>query len=518
MTQAPVIEERPIVLHGPLTGDPERVVAYQRPVPTTTSTAFTAPAATTFVATTVAPHERVFGLDALRAVLVLAMNFTFTLPPWGPFPKWMYHTQVPPAQKPVYVDVAGLTWQDMVFAMFVFTMAAAIPIAVSARLARGRPYPEIVWWAIRRAAMLLLFSLIIGHVNPYWTNDYTRRGNLLALVGFAVSFGIFVQPPRSWPESAVKWMRRLAWAGVVVVLFGIPRIYGQSFDATKHDGIISAFGFCILAATVIWLATRQRPLVRAGLFAAIVAARLLSSQVGVLGALWRGPGVSLVYEPWYLDLLLIVIPGTFAGELVHRWTRTSAAPSADGFWSRRRLSLLAALGLSFLVILNVGLYERRYPLATTIAVIAVAGAMIAIARGARSERDRVLGRLVQLGAALLVAGMLVEPLEGGIRKDPQTLGFLLLMAGSATTSLASLLILGDAMRSTAVQRLSVIGQNPLFAYVVLMLCLEHLLWLTGFGDAFTSSVFTASLRSIAVTTLAGVVVYRATRRGLLWKT
>ena len=539
-------DERPIVIHGPLTGDQERVVEYPRSLPeiapdvvahtdvvgpliptprVETSTVATNEqqphtSSRTAPAVSVAPNERVFGLDVFRGILLLAMNFTFTIPPWGPFAKWMYHTQVPPSPTREYVAVAGLTWQDFLFAMFVFTMAAAIPIAMGGRLAKGKPYPDIVFQSIRRGAMLLLFALLIGHVNPYWTQDYTKRGNVLALVGLVVSFAVFVQPPKSWKPVAARALKYIGWAGVAALLFVVPAlVYGQAFSTDRRDYIMAALAFATVAGTAVWLLTRHNVWLRLAIFGAIIAGRAIAPHVPAVGELWYANPAPAVYQPWYLELLLVIIPGTIAGDLIWRWMQKSKANTTVRSWSTRRLAVLAALGWSFIPILCVGLYERRYPIQTAAVVIVACAGMLALARGAVTERDRVLARLFGWASLLLVAGILVEPLEGGIKKDPQTLGFLLLMAGCAMAALGGLMILSDVFRAgrRALRPAALIGQNALLAYVIIMLGFEHVLWLTGIGDNFTGSWQAATVRSVVLTSLAGALVWYATRKRLILK-
>jgi predicted acyltransferase len=518
--------ERPIVVHGPPTGDADRLAASPRALPDPARlvadrdvvgpllvTSATAPAVS------VAPTERVFGLDALRGFLLLAMNFTFTIPPWGPFAKWMYHTQVPPSATRAYVEVAGLTWQDFIFAMFVFTMAAAIPIAMSGRLAKGKPYPEIILQSLKRGALLFLFALIIGHVNPYWTSDYTKRGNVLSIVGFLVSFALFVQPSPTWRPAVARAVRMVGWVGAATLLLLVPLLYGQTFDPGHRDVIMSALAFATVAGTILWVFTRQRLRVRLLLFGLIVLARTVAPQLGWVSDLWNANPLPWVYEPWYLDLLLVVIPGTIAGDLIWRWMQSPVDDPERASWTSGRLVALAVVALSFIPILCVGLYERRYPLATTLAVIGVGALLLALTRGAATARERVLARLFAWSALWLVLGMFAEPLEGGIKKDPQTLGYLLLMAGSAKAALGALLIFADrfAAGRRQMRPVALIGQNALFAYVILMLFVEHLLWLGGVGDALTQTWPVATARSIALTLLAGVVVWGATRKRLIWK-
>jgi len=517
-------QETPIVVHGPITGDPARVAGVVRPAPTaSTSNAFglavlEQPAIAAPVS--VAPAGRVEGLDAFRGLLILAMNFAFTIPSWGPFPAWMYHMQVPPSPTGDYVAIAGLTWRDMLFPMFVFSMAAALPVVMGRRLAKGMPYPEIVWIAARRAFLLTVFALLIGHVNPYWTQDDTRRGNLIAIAGLLVAFALLVQPPRALGPVARRWLRRSAWLAVLATLFLLPLTYGRAFDPARKDGVIAAVAFCTIAATVLWLLTRERLGVRLGVFVAIIAGRALAPHVPWLAELWYARPFPWFYEPWYVELLLIAIPGTIAGDLVGRMARTSSDPMPRRGWPATRVVAIATLALSPLLTLNVGLFRRQYAAETALVIAVTCAALLFLTRKAAAPRERLLARLFSWGALWLVVGMLVEPLEGGIKKDPQTLGYLLVMSGVATMALGGTLVIMEAF-GAARRRfapLVLVGQNALFGYVLFMLGIGHLLWLADAGRAFTATWEQAAARSVVLTVVVGGIVWAATKRRLIWKT
>jgi hypothetical protein len=520
VSQQPVTEE-PIIVHGPFTGDADRldtVAILPPPVYRPEEPAVVEPVEPDPAVIVTAAPQRAFGLDAMRGLLLLAMNFAFTIPPWGPFPAWMYHMQVPPSESGAFVEQAGLTWRDMLYPGFLFTMATAIPITMSARLAKGMPYPQIAWIALRRAALLLLFSLIIGHVNPYWTHDYTKTGNIAAIFGLVVSFAFFVKPRSDWSERSVTWLRWAAWAGVIAVLFVVPSWYGQRFDPIRQDNVILSIAFLTVAGTLIWLFTRFNLAARLIILAIAVAGRTLAPRVDWIGSVWYVTPAPWLYQSWFLDLLVIVIPGTIVGDLLVRWMKRPADTEST-LWSRGRLMALAAIGLSVSPILLVGLYERRYAAATAIALIALSALYVFVAAKPRGERDYVLFRLCALAAIMLVAGALLEPFEGGIKKDPQTLGYLVLMTGTAIAGLTSLLIIVDAFRTgeRSLRPLVEIGQNPLFAYVVCFLGVLHVLWLLNAGNAFTATWPQATLRSVVLTSIVGFLVWLTTRKRLLWR-
>src|SRR5688572_20928136 len=97
----------PIVIHGALNGDPhtgtELAEAPPMPPPRTADRPAHAP-----VETPLAPAvQRVLSLDALRGVLMLAMNFSFAIPLSRLFADWMFHMQYPPPGD--FVERPGLT-------------------------------------------------------------------------------------------------------------------------------------------------------------------------------------------------------------------------------------------------------------------------------------------------------------------------------------------------------------------------------------------------------------------------
>jgi uncharacterized membrane protein YjfL (UPF0719 family) len=514
--------EQPIILHGPVTGDVTELgdidlppapaaVSIEAPRP-----ADVYPSPAPAAAATVAPaSERAFGLDALRGLLLLAMNFAFTIPLAGPFPGWMYHMQVPAGGD--YVNQPGLTWRDMMYPGFLFTMSAALPITMSARLAKGMPYPRLAWIAIRRGVLLLLFAMLIGHVNPYWTNDYTKTGNIAAIFGLLVAFAVFVRPHREWSQTTTRVLRYTAWAGVATVLFIIPAWYGQTFSPERQDGVIASIAFLTVAGTLVWLATRLNTVARLAILGVVIGGRAIAPRVEWFAEIWNWTPAQWLYQPWYLELLVIAIPGTIVGDLLVQWMRRPADERLH--WTRGRLMAIAAIGFSVIPILAIGLYERRHPGATAAAIVMVCALWVALTRKPISLRDYVLARLAWYTALILTVGVLVEPLEGGIRKDPQTLGYLVLMTGAAAATLTGLLILVDVLRARQrlLRPLVEVGQNPLFAYVVMFLGILHLLWLFNAGNFFTATWQQATVRGLLLTTLVGWMVWVLTRKRLLWR-
>ena len=524
-------EEGPIVQHAPLSGDPARIA--QLPdalradvIASTPATVRELPAGIRDPSAALGEgggaesRVRVFGLDAVRGLCLLAMNFTFALPDRLILPAWMYHMQYPPPTGD-YVARPGLTWQDIIFPGFLFAMAAAIPIRGSQLIAAGEPFPAIVWGSLKRTALLYVFALLIAHVNPFYTKLYNQQGNILAILGFLTCFALFIRRRSDWNATAFAWVRRAGWVAAALLLFVVPRLWGASFSPMRRDTIITSIAFVYFLGSVIWLATRGRPLARLAVMVAVVLMEVLAPAVGPIGAFWNNTSLPWIYEPWFVELLLIALPGTIAGDLLVQWTRLQPEhrSSVTERGDSARLSMVVALCLATPFVLLFGLYQRLLT-ATTIGVFAivVAGALLLL-RG-KSERDRILIRIGGLAGALLVIGILVEPLEGGIKKDPQTMSFLFLCAGLWVGVLLACTILVDVIGGRirkAAHPIILAGQNAMLAYVVFMLFLLHIAYLAGVGDALSATAGEQVARATAATVLVMAILWAATRNRIVWR-
>ncbi len=82
-------------------------------------------------------QPRAVALDALRGLAILLMVFANSMPLDLALPAWMYHAQKPPPTHDFNPNLPGLTWPDLVFPIFLFTMGAVIPLTLKRRLDLG---------------------------------------------------------------------------------------------------------------------------------------------------------------------------------------------------------------------------------------------------------------------------------------------------------------------------------------------------------------------------------------------
>lgn len=136
----------------------------------------------------------------------------------------------------------------------------------------------------------------------------------------------------------------------------------------------------------------------------------------------------------------------------------------------------------------------------------------------------VVAKIANLGAYLLILGLVFEAYDGGVRKDPCSFNYWFITSGLACYCLIFFLILCDIYRArffTAPFALS--GKNPMIAYVASSLFIMPVLNLCHIGDSYTLSFFEQSpllgfLHGFIVTSLALLTAASFSRIKWFWRT
>lgn len=515
-----------IVIHPPLSGESEAIAdviadnSVQPPLPSAPKQLTPSDAIRRAQSTqSTTPPPRTYGLDAYRGLFLLLMTYSMTVPMRaGVLPEWMYHMQYPVPG--AFVDRAGLTWPDLIFPAFLFTMCAAIPIANSLRLNAGLPYPAILWTAVKRFVVLYIFALVIGHSLPVWTQDYSKRGNLIAIAGFLACWPLFIHKHPTWSATTYSRIKLVGWLAGAAVLFALPLTWGSTFSVDRKDGIIHALAFVSLITTTIWLFTRTNARARLLILGAVVALKIATEMEWPGGGLQYAVEAPIIFKGWMVELLIIAIPATFAGDLLIRWMQSAEPAGSDENpgWSKLRFAAIATVCLGLPIAAVIGFY-LRYTTATAFAFTGISGLGLLLTMGASSTRERILRSLLLWSAILLIAGALLDPAGPGIRKDPQNLSYLVVTAGSSLALLIVLLIWADVLnlvpRFTRV--LVEVGQNALIAYVAFTMFFNNIGWLTGFGNWQYQSTMGAIVGGIIFTAAVAALTAAATRNRVFWK-
>jgi Domain of unknown function (DUF5009) len=434
------------------------------------------------------PAARSDALDALRGLAVLGMVLSGSIGFGGQLPGWMYHVQVPPPLHRFNAATAlpGISWVDLVFPAFLFAMGAAIPLA-----ARAASALEGSWTALRRFALLLAFALYTEHLKA------ARIGPTAEWWPHALSLFAFVLLGLMLVRETPRWLRTLAFAaaaGLLALLPYLPGADGQGFKPQRQDIILVVLANMALFGSLLWWATRRAPAWRWAACLGVVAVMLSPPDAWTRWLLDATPA-GWAYRFAFLKYLLVIVPGLMVGEALVRDRHAAATP-----WP------LALLAFALVLVNLIGLYLRATgwnALLTGLGLLA----------GIWLLRGGWVASAWRLATLLLFVGLLIEPLQGGIKKDPSTFSYQLVGAG-----LSVLLLI--ALNGVRAAWLAGVGRNPLLAYVAGSLCLLPLLHLSGLHAAWAglnTSATTALLKGLLFTAAVVGITRLANRYRWVWR-
>lgn len=272
--------------------------------------------------------KRAFALDALRGFAILTMVLSGVIP-FGVLPDWMYHAQVPPPLHKFISTLPGITWVDLVFPFFLFSMGAAIPLALSKRIEKGIPKWKLSLNALKRGLLLAGFAIFDMHIRPGIINPKPDAFTwILALTGFILIICALVRLPDSLPKWLIWSIRIIGWGGAVLFLILIRYPDGSGFSWGRSDIIILVLSNVAFFGSVIWIFSNTNILFRLCFLGLLIAIRLGHEEIGWIKLVWDSTPFPWLYKMYYLQYLNIIIPGTIAGDLILKWMKTKNTPAS----------------------------------------------------------------------------------------------------------------------------------------------------------------------------------------------
>lgn len=474
--------------------------------------------------------KRADALDALRGLAILAMVLSGTIR-YQILPSWMYHAQTPPPTHQFNPAIAGLTWVDVVFPLFLFTMGAAIPLALSRRLADGKSIPQVILYILKRGLLLAAFAIILQQLRPTTISSNPVMSTwLVALLGFVLLFLTFGRwstlTHNRQPYDMI--LNGIGWIGTIALLSQLS-YNGEGFSLERSDPILMALANMVVFGSLAWVFTRSNPVLRLGLLAYLIALQFSASSEGWIKWLWGSSLVPWLFQFYYLKYLFIVIPGTLAGDWLLNWIqKTSVQPESNGghppiesVWSSRRIGLILVSMLLLCGVLLVGLQARWVWQTTGMAAI-LCIAIHFLFRQAANQTEYLLSRYYHWGVYWLFLGLCFEPFQKGIHKDPSTYSYYFVTVAIALFLLIVFTILREWLGQPLwLQLLMDNGQNPMIAYVAFANLLWPLLQITGLETvilAHTETPLMGVVKGVLYTASIALITSLFTRLKLFWRT
>lgn len=263
---------------------------------------------------------RAHALDALRGYAIITMVLS-AMEAFSVLPRWMYHAQVPPPDHVFDPTIYGITWVDIIFPFFLFSMGAAIPLSLGRQHAKGESIMKLTWKTVQRWVKLTFFAIFIIHAFPFmlgYEQEWMRYAMpifffiLLCLMFMPNPFGL-----SPYKARAITWSAYLVAVGFMLLQ---PYAGGAPFRLTDSDCIMLILANVSLTGSIIYLLTIGHPLRRLALLPFLVALFMAAHTANSWPALFiHTSWLPWLYLPAYQEYLLIIIPGTVAGEWIAQW-------------------------------------------------------------------------------------------------------------------------------------------------------------------------------------------------------
>ncbi|MDJ0553020.1 MAG: DUF5009 domain-containing protein [Microcoleaceae cyanobacterium MO_207.B10] len=470
--------------------------------------------------------KRADALDALRGFAILMMVLSGLIPRDGTFPPWMYHAQIAP---PTYVfnpNLPGLTWVDIVFPIFLFSLGVSIPLALSQLFSKGWREIQIFLFILKRGFLLATFAIVLQHFRPHIINNIEENSEKwwIALLGFVILFLMYSRLPKFVPKFLNQFITITGWSLCIVVLSRLKYPDGSKFSLERSDIILIILTNMAIFGSIIWLFSKSNWWLRLGLLVILLGLRFSASDQGWVRDFWFTSPLPWIFSFDYLKYLFIVIPGTLIGDLILKWLQnyeTNNDNYTAKIWPASRFLIIVVLMLSIDLVLLTGL-QSRLILQTTLMSAVLCSFGWLIFQQPANQMENLLNKFYSWGVYWLALGLAFEPFQGGIKKDSATLSYFFITTGMSIFLLIFLTIVRDYFQQKKVLEVLIYnGQNPMLAYVCFANLLLPILKLTGLHEKITELSQTSwekFLVAVIYTLLVALIVTIFSKLKLFWRT
>lgn len=459
--------------------------------------------------------KRIASIDLIRGIAIVGMVLCANIGFNSDLPAWMFHAQTPPPTYAFNPDVAGLTWVDLVFPFFLFPMGAAFPFAMRKRLEKGQSRWSVAGSLVKRWIILTLFAILLG--NAYAISGSAQPAWQQWIFSITLWIALFLSLVRvnitgeGWKKHIGTGVNLAGVAMITALAFVYTGHFGLTINKAVSDIIIMILAVIAITGGLVWMFTKDNIRLRWLIFLLVAAFKALDSYLPqTLDFVPSCSCVSWFFNWEWLQYLLIVIPGSIVGDMILAHSRSGEKPSICN-----RQVTGGFIALAAVLVQLWGLFTRNV-LADFIISAVLAAAFVALTW---KERN-IFIKTAWTGFALLLAGIIFDPLDGGITKDYCNLSYLFTTGGMATLVTAFLLML-ELRFGVKGPFLAGVGQNPMLAYTVTSFLIGPILnftgilpWLSGLA---VGSPFWGVMLGVIITFLMMCVTYSFTRLKLFWR-
>lgn len=454
-------------------------------------------------------NRRIVTIDILRGITIFAMILCANIGFNSDLPSWMFHAQTPPPTYAFNPDVPGITWVDLVFPFFLFTMGAAFPLAMRKKLDRGVSRWEVTGSLFRRWMTLSIFAIALG--NAYQIGSSPRPEMVKGLFSIALWAVMFLSLVRLPDERKGRIVNNAGLLLTVAMAVVSVDYLGLKLSRYSSDIIIMILANIAVFGGLIWMFTKDDLRMRWLVLFFIAGLKAVSSYAPQ--ALEWVPSFACIgwlFSWGFLQYLVIAVAGSIVGDKLLEHSRSGEQVEI----SNQHLTA-AGIALIAMLVQLWGLFTRH--IAADLAISAALGCIFVVLT---FKRRNIVSWLGYFGFAFMLIGIIFDPIDGGITKDHCNLSYLLTTTGM--TALTGTFVLALELKWQIKGRgLSGCGQNPMLAYTVTNFLIGPVLAMIGFGAWINAmsigSPFWGIVRGLVYTLLMVAVTCFFTRKKLFWR-
>lgn len=455
------------------------------------------------------PSKRIITIDILRGITIFAMILCANIGYYSDLPAWMFHGQTPPPTYAFNPDIPGITWVDLVFPFFLFTMGAAFPLAMRKRLESGVSRWEVTGSLFRRWLTLTIFAIVLG--NAYQIGASPRPEFVKGIFSLALWGVMFMSLVRLKDDRKCRLVNNAGMFLLIVMAVIGTDYMGLKLSRWSSDIIIMILANIAIFGGLIWMFTKDNLRLRWLILLFIIAIKALSSYTPEVLAWVPSMGSIGWFFSWgFLQYLVIAVAGSIVGDKLLDHSRSGEAVRIDTYHITAGVIALVAMLVQLW-----GLFTRH------ILADFVISAVLGIAFVALTwKRRNIMTWLGYFGFAFMLVGIIFDPIDGGITKDHCNLSYMITTTGM--TALTGAFVLALELKWQIKGRgLSGSGQNPMLAYTVTNFLTGPILTMCGITawlDAISvGSPFWGVVRGLVFTLLMVAVTCFFTKKKLFWR-
>ena len=195
---------------------------------------------------------RVVSIDIFRGLTMAVMIFVNELSGVHGLPWWTYHA---------HAEENVMTYVDMVFPFFLFSIGMSMPISVAQRLKRNPSLSSLWMHVLQRSVSLFILGLILANAEKADSARMIMSGDAWALLGIlsmALYLNLYVKSERA---PAYSMILRIVGLLGVIILFALYRRTAPDGHAAwidpSYPEILGLIAYSYLACAILYIPTRR---------------------------------------------------------------------------------------------------------------------------------------------------------------------------------------------------------------------------------------------------------------------